>query len=316
MFKLALLDDYQGIAATIVPWGDLPGVEVTSFQDHLYEADEVVERLQGFDGVMAMRERTAFPREVIERLPDLKLLVTTGPFNAVIDTQALLERGVVYCGTGGTASPTAELTWGLIIALARQIPLEHATIGAGGWQRTVGIELEGKALGVIGLGNLGKRVARVGAAFGMEVLAWSQNLTPEAAEAGGATYAPLDELLERSTFATLHLKLSERTTGILGERELKLLGPDSYVVNTSRGPLIDEDVLVRALTEGWIAGAGLDAYAVEPLTPGHPLRSAPNTVLTPHIGYVTDAGYGNMYRDAFEDVQAYLAGAPIRTITS
>ena len=314
-FKLALLDDYQGVASTLVPWHELPDVEVTAFADHLYESDELVARLAPFDAVMAMRERTAFPREVFEQLPNLRLLVTTGPFNAAIDMQAAADHGVVVCGTGGTAWPTAELTWGLIFALAREIPSEDASIRAGTWQRSVGLELDGRTLGVIGLGNLGRRVATAGKAFGMEVLAWSQNLTPEKAEAGGATYAPLEELLERSVVATIHLKLSDRTRGLIGERELRALGPDSFLVNTSRGPIVDEAALVRALEEGWIAGAGLDVFDEEPLRPDHPLRRAPRTVLTPHIGYVTHAGYKAFYDHAFEDVQAFLAGAPIRTIT-
>jgi phosphoglycerate dehydrogenase-like enzyme len=315
-FRLALLDDYQGIAETIVPWHELPDLEVVAFSDHVQHTDDVVARLAAFDGVMAMRERTPFPRSVIERLPRLRLLVTTGPFNAAIDMQACADHGVVVSGTGGTASPTAELTWGLILALTRQISAEDASIRAGGWQRSVGIELEGRTLGVIGLGRLGKRVARVGLAFGMDVLAWSQNLTAEAAEAAGATIATLDDLLERSLVATVHLKLSERTTGIIGERELRALGPMSYLVNTSRGPIVDEAALVRALEEGWIAGAGLDVFDEEPLPPDHPLRRAPRTVLTPHIGYVTDACYKIFYDDAFEDVRAYLAGAPIRVITA
>ena len=235
-FKLALLDDYQGIAATIVPWEEIDGVEVTSFDDHLYDEDEVAARLQPFDGVMAMRERTAFARSLLERLPNLKLLITTGPFNAVIDMQAAVDNDIIVCGTGGTAAPTAELTWGLILALARQIPIEDASIRSGAWQRSVGVELDGKTLGVIGLGNLGRRVAKVGLAFGMEVLAWSQNMTVETAEAAGALLVSRDELLERSTFVTIHLKLSERTTNLIGERELRLLGPEGYLVNTSRGP--------------------------------------------------------------------------------
>jgi phosphoglycerate dehydrogenase-like enzyme len=314
-FKLALLDDYQGIAATIVPWGDIDGVEVTAFHDHLYDQDDVAARLQPFDGVMAMRERTAFPRSLLERLPNLKLLVTTGPFNAAVDMQACADNGIVVCGTGGTAAPTAELTWGLILALARQIPAEDASIRSGAWQRSVGIELDGKTLGVIGLGNLGRRVAKVGLAFGMEVLAWSQNMTAETAEAAGAALVSLDELLERSTFVSIHLKLSERTTGIIGERELRLLGPEGYLINTSRGPIVDEGALVKALQEGWIGGAGLDVFDEEPLRPDHPLRRAPRTVLTPHIGYVTDAGYKAFYDHALEDVKAFLEGAPVRVIT-
>jgi phosphoglycerate dehydrogenase-like enzyme len=314
-FRLALLDDYQGIASTIVPWAELDGVEVTAFRDHLYDDDEVVARLQTFDAVMAMRERTAFPRRLLERLPKLRLLVTTGPFNAAIDIQAAVDNDIVVCGTGGTAAPTAELTWGLVIALARQIPTEDASIRSGSWQRSVGVELDGKTLGVVGLGNLGRRVAKVGLAFGMDVLAWSHNLTAESAEAAGARLVTFDELLERATFVTIHLRLSDRTRGLIGERELRLLGPDGYLVNTSRGPIVDEDALVKALQEGWIAGAGLDVFDEEPLRADHPLRRSPRTVLTPHLGYVTDAGYGVFYGHAFEDVKAFLEGTPIRVIT-
>ncbi|HKA04043.1 MAG TPA: D-2-hydroxyacid dehydrogenase family protein [Acidimicrobiales bacterium] len=313
-FKLALLDDYQGIASTIVPWGQLDGVEVISLGHHVHDEDELAARLQPFDAVMAMRERTAFRRRLLERLPNLRLLVTTGPFNAAIDIQAAVDSNIVVCGTGGTAAPTAELTWGLIIALARQIPTEDASIRAGSWQRSVGVELDGKTLGVIGLGHLGRRVAKVGLAFGMDVLAWSQNMTAETAEAAGVRLVTFAELLERATFATIHLKLSERTHGLIGERELRLLGPDGYLVNTSRGPIVDEDALVLALQEGWIAGAGLDVFDEEPLRPDHPLRRSPRTVLTPHIGYVTDAGYRVFYEHAFEDVKAFLAGSPIRVI--
>jgi phosphoglycerate dehydrogenase-like enzyme len=314
-FKLALLDDYQEIASTIVSWSEIDGIDVTAFSDHVYDEDEVAARLQPFDGVMAMRERTAFPRRLLERLPNLRLLVTTGPFNAAIDVQAAVDNGIVVCGTGGTAAPTVELTWGLIIALARQIPTEDASVRSGNWQRSVGIELDGKTLGVIGLGNLGRRVTNVGLAFGMEVLAWSQNLTPETAEAAGAALVTFEELLERSTFVTIHLRLSDRTTGLIGERELRLLGPDGYLVNTSRGPIVDDAALVKALHEGWIAGAGLDVFDEEPLRADHPLRRSPHTVLTPHIGYVTDAGYRIFYDHALEDVKAFLAGTPVRVIT-
>jgi phosphoglycerate dehydrogenase-like enzyme len=304
MTRVAILDDYQDAARTFGDWDSL-GVEVVTFTDHLDGDDEVVERLRPFDVVMAMRERTPFPRERLERLPNLRLLVTTGMGNAAIDTEAARELGITVAGTGGTPTHTAELTWGLILALARHIPAEDRAIRTGGWQHTVGLELAGLTLGVIGLGRLGSQVARIGEAFGMDVIAWSQNLDTPLTKA---------ELLRRSDIVTIHVRLSERTLGLIGAAELAQMKRSALLINTSRGPIVDEAALLAALQAGEIAGAALDVYDVEPLPPDHPLRSAPNTVLTPHIGYVTSAGYTAFYGDAVEDIAAFLRGDPIRVI--
>ena len=313
--RVAVLDDYQSVAMEVADWSVLPaGTEVQTFSDHLDDIEAVAERLQDFEIVVAMRERTPFPRELLERLPRLELLITTGSQNAAIDVEAARELGAIVCGTGSLGFATAELTWGLILALARQIPREDRAIREGGWQVALGQGLQGKTLGIIGLGNLGTQVARIGAAFGMELVAWSQNLTAERAQAAGAELAPLEELLERSDVVTIHLKLSERTRGLIGASELEAMKQSAYIVNTSRGPIIDEDALVEALEAGAIGGAGLDTFDREPLPLDHPLRRLPNTVLTPHVGYVIEEGYRGYYGDAVEDIAAFLAGSPVRVI--
>ena len=313
--RVAVLDDYQSVAMEVADWSVLPaGTEVQTFSDHLDDIEAVAERLQDFEIVVAMRERTPFPRELLERLPRLELLITTGSQNAAIDVEAARELGAIVCGTGSLGFATAELTWGLILALARQIPREDRAIREGGWQVALGQGLQGKTLGIIGLGNLGGQVARIGAAFGMELVAWSQNLTEERAEAAGAELAPLEELLARSDVVTIHLKLSERTRGLIGAPELEAMKQSAYIVNTSRGPIIDEDALVEALEAGAIGGAGLDTFDREPLPLDHPLRRLPNTVLTPHVGYVIEDGYRGYYGDAVEDIAAFLAGSPVRVI--
>ena len=313
--RVAVLDDYQSVAMEVADWSVLPaGTEVQTFSDHLDDIEAVAERLQDFEIVVAMRERTPFPRELLERLPRLELLITTGSQNAAIDVEAARELGVVVCGTGSLGFATAELTWGLILALARQIPREDRAIREGGWQVALGQGLQGKTLGIIGLGNLGGQVARIGAAFGMEIVAWSQNLTAERAQEAGAELAPLEDLLARSDVITIHLKLSERTRGLIGAPELEAMKQSGYIVNTSRGPIIDEDALVEALEDGAIAGAGLDTFDREPLPLDHPLRRLPNTVLTPHVGYVIEEGYRGYYGDAVEDIAAFLAGSPVRMI--
>jgi phosphoglycerate dehydrogenase-like enzyme len=313
--RVAILDDYQGVALGLADWGRLPAdVEVVVFRDHLADLDAVAARLAEFDVVVAMRERTPFPRALFARLPRLRCLVTTGMRNAAIDLGAAAGQGVLVCGTEGLPSPTAELTWGLILALLRRIPAEDRAVRDGRWQESLGLGLHDKTLGVIGLGRLGSRVARVGRAFEMRVLAWSQNLTAERATEAGATRVDRDELLARSDVVTLHLVLSERTRGVIGARELALMKPTAYLVNTSRGPLVDEAALVRALREGTIAGAGLDVYDEEPLPRDHPLRRLPNTVLTPHLGYVTEETYRVFYGQALEDVEAFLRGQPTRVL--
>ena len=314
MTRVAILDDYQGVALLLADWSTLPA-EVTAFRDHLSDETSVAARLAEFDVVVAMRERTPFPRTLVERLPRLRLLVTTGMRNASIDVRAAADRGVVVCGTGGVPSPTAELTWALILALVRHVPREDRATREGRWQETLGTTLAGKTLGILGLGQLGSRVARVGRAFEMEVLAWSQNLTAERAAAVGATLAgSRDEVLARADIVTIHLVLSDRTRGLLGARELALMRPTAYLINTSRGPIVDEPALIAALRAGAIAGAGLDVFDEEPLAPDHPLRRLPNTVITPHLGYVTEETYRVFYPQALEDVRGFLAGTPVRVL--
>jgi phosphoglycerate dehydrogenase-like enzyme len=315
MVRVAILDDYQGVALRMTDWGRLPaGTDLVVFSDHLWDLAAVAARLAEFDVVMAMRERTPFPRALLERLPRLRLLVTSGMRNAAIDLAAAAERGVLVCGTGGLPYPTAELTWALILALFRRVPAEDRATRAGHWQQSVGLGLNGKTLGVLGLGTLGSRVARVGRAFEMEVIAWSQNLTAQRAAEVGATLVARDELLGRSDVVTIHLVLSERTRGLVGARELALMKPGAYLVNTSRGPIVDEAALVRVLREGTIAGAGLDVFDEEPLPLGHPLRQLPNTVITPHLGYVTEETYRIFFGQAVEDIEAFLRGAPVRVL--
>jgi phosphoglycerate dehydrogenase-like enzyme len=315
MTRIAVLDDYQDAARRMADWSRLPaGAELAVFRDHVADLEAVAARLASFDVVVAMRERTPFPRALLERLPRLRLLVTTGMRNAAIDLQAAADRGVLVCGTGGLPYPTAELAWGLVLALARRIPREDRATREGRWQETVGLGLNGKTLGVLGLGTLGSRVARFGRAFEMDVLAWSQNLTAERAAEIGAVRVDRDELLARSDVVSIHLVLSERTRGLIGARELGLMKRTAYLVNTSRGPIVDEAALVRALRDGIIAGAGLDVYDEEPLPPDHPLRGLPNTVITPHLGYVTEETYRIFYGQALEDILAYLRGEPVRVL--
>ena len=315
MTKVAVLDDYQSVALDMADWESLPaGVSVDVFQDHLSDDDDVAARLSDYDIVVAMRERTPFSRSLLERLPNLRLLVTTGMRNASIDVAAAEDNGVVVCGTEGLPYPTAELTWGLILALLRRIPTEDQATREGNWQVTMGEGLHGKTLGVIGLGRLGSQVATVGAAFGMSLVAWSQNLTAERAEEFGARLVTKQELLSSADIVTIHLVLSGRTRGLIGAEELALMKPSAYLVNTSRGPIVDESALIGALNRGAIAGAGLDVFDIEPLPLDHPLRSLPNTVLTPHMGYVTSETYRVFYGDAVENIRAFLAGNPVRVI--
>lgn len=313
--RVAVLDDYQGVARTYADWGVLPaGTEVTVFTEHIVDTDALVEALQPFDVIAAMRERTPFTAERLKRLPALRLLVTTGMRNASIDVAAARAQGVTVCGTLGSAPDTPELTWGLILALARRIPAEDQRIRSGGWQHTVGTGLHGKTLGVVGLGNLGRMVARIGKAFGMDVIAWSLNLDPARAEREGVAAVSKRELFSRADVVTVHYTLSGRSRGLIGAADLALMKPTAYLVNTSRGPIVDEDALLAALHDGTIAGAALDVYDIEPLPPGHPLRSAPNTVLTPHIGYVTDTNYKIFYPHVVEAIAAFAQGAPVRVI--
>lgn len=314
--RLAILDDYQDVAHGFADWASLQGVSTSVFREPFQSEDALAAALADVRIVVAMRERTPFPRSVLERLPGLKLLVTTGMANAAIDVAAAQELGITVCGTPGSPTAAPELTWGLLLALARHLPTEENSLRAGTWQTTVGMELAGKTLGVVGLGKIGRRIAAYGQAFGMDVLAWSQNLTGEAAAEVGALKVSKEDLFRNSDVVTLHLRLSPRSEGIVGERELRQLGPEGLLVNTSRGPLVEQDALVRALNEGWIRGAALDVFDTEPIPAAHPLLSTPNTVLSPHLGYVTQESYRQFYGGAFEDVKAWLEGSPVRVITA
>ena len=267
-----------------------------------------------FDAVMALRERTPFPRSLLERLPNLKLIASAGMRNAAIDLDAATELGIVVCGTGGSSRATMELTWCLILGLLRRLPLEHDATRAGHWQRSIGTGLDGKTLGLIGLGNIGSQMAEVASAFHMNILAWSQNLTQDRAEANGATLVAMSELLQRSDIVSIHTRLSDRTRGLLGASELSLMKSSAYLINTSRGPIVDEDALLNALQSGAIAGAGLDVFDEEPLPSDHPFLSLDNVLLTPHLGYVTQETYVNFYGQTLENVRGYIEGTPQRVM--
>lgn len=313
--KIALLDDYQGVARQMADWDTLPaGAELTIFRDHLADEEALAARLAGFQAVVGMRERTAFPRSVLAQLPELRLLITTGARNASFDTEAATELGIVVCGTGGAGEGPTELTWGLIIGLLRKIPQEDWLTRAGHWQTTVGVGLKGKTLGLIGLGHIGGLMARVGNAFDMKVIAWSQNLTAERAAECQATLVDKDTLFREADIASVHLRLSERTRGLVGEREIGLMKPTAYLVNISRGPIVAEAALIAALQQGSIAGAALDTFDVEPLPLDHPFLQLGNTILAPHLGYVTEEGYRAFYAGVIEDIRAYAAGEPVRVI--
>jgi phosphoglycerate dehydrogenase-like enzyme len=313
--RVAVLDDYQSVAQSSADWTPLNDrADLTFFNDHVADPADLVRRLEPFEVVVAMRERTAFPAAILDRLPKLALLITTGPFNAAIDVAAAHARGIVVCGTGSVPHTTAELTWALIMAVTRRVPAEDAALRAGRWQTTIGPELAGSTLGIIGLGNIGSRIARYAQAFDMDVVAWSQNLTNERAEAVGVKLVGKRELFERADVATVHLKLSDRTVNLIGRPELELLGSRGYLVNTSRGPIVDEYALAAALSDAVIAGAALDVFSVEPLPTDHPLRLAPNTVLTPHIGYVSVPMYERFFGHVVEDIVSWLQGSPVRVV--
>ena len=316
MPRIAVLDDYQSVASTYADWSQVPEpIEVVEFHDHVADPDELVARLEPFDVVVAMRERTPFPRRVLSRLPNLKLLVTTGRRNPSIDVQAASDHGITVCGTGGRPSGPVELTWALILATARHITQEDAAVRAGAWQQTIGTDLAGATLGVVGLGRLGEQVAKIGQAFGMDVVAWSQNVTDERAAGVGVRRVEKDELFATADVVTVHLVLSERTRGLIGHEEFARMKDSAILVNTSRGPIVDEGALVDALRSGRIAGAGLDVFDHEPLPGDHPLREIRRAVLTPHVGYVTEKTYEVFNREAVEDVAAFLAGSPVRILS-
>ena len=305
--KVAILDDYQNVALSMADWTPVTQrADITVFNDHVTDPDLLVDRLAPFDVVFVMRERTPLPREVIERLPHLKMIASTGPFNASIDMEATADHGIHVGTTGGTIASTVELTWVLILAASRNLVRENSAVRAGGWQTSVGRELAGRVLGVLGVGHIGKRVARVGTAFGMKVIAWSQNLNADAAVAASATYVTKEELFSRSEVLTIHLKLSERSRNLVGEAELAMMKPNTLLVNTSRGPIVEESALVDALESRSIAGAALDVFNTEPLPTGHPLRTLDNVLATPHIGYVADTPYRIFYRDAVTAIATWL----------
>jgi phosphoglycerate dehydrogenase-like enzyme len=307
--SIAILDDYQNVTLSMADWSVLEGrATVTVFNDHLANADAVVARLQPFDVVCVMRERTPMTRAVIERLPRLRLIASTATRNASIDIKAAEERGIQVVHTGYSSAPTIELTWALILACARHLVDENASLRAGGWQRFIGDDLGGRTLGLLGLGNIGSAVAQIGKAFGMTVIAWSQNLTAERAAAAGALLVTKEELFRQADFVSIHLVLSGRTRGLVGAAELALMKPTARIVNTSRGPIVVEADLLDALRNRKIAGAGVDVFDREPLSLDHPFRSLPNVLATPHIGYVSRALYERFYRDTVSNIKQWLDG--------
>lgn len=314
MMKIALLDDYQNGALAAADWRSQNDAEITVFNEHLGGEDAVAAALERFEIIVAMRERTPFPRSLLERLPNLKLLVTTGMRNLAIDMDAARNRGIVVCGTEMLGYPAFEHAWALILALTKQIPREDRAMKAGGWQQASGVGLYGKTLGVLGLGNLGAQAARAGQAFGMQVIAWSPNLTDERAAALGVTRVEKDDFFRQSDVITIHMVLSERSRGLVGAPQLALMKPTSYLINTSRGPIIDEAALIEALRAERIAGAGIDVYDVEPLPVDHPLRGLDNVVLTGHTGYVVKELYQLVYGQAVENIVAWRAGEPVRVL--
>jgi phosphoglycerate dehydrogenase-like enzyme len=315
--RLALLDDYHGVALQMADWNRLaPRVEVTSFGQPIVDPDELVRALSPFEAILAMRERTRFPRTVLERLPDLRLLVTTGMWNASIDIDYATSRGIQVCGTRDVGHLTAELTLGLMLALARQMPQEERALREGRWQTRLGECLHGKTLGILGLGNLGQQVCRFGQMMGMEAIAWSQNLTDDAARQARARLVTREDLFARSDYVTIHLRLSDRTRGLVGGAELARMKPTAYLINTSRGPIVDESSLIDALRRRAIAGAALDVFETEPLPMDAPVRTLDNVILLPHLGYVSKENWRLMYGDGLEDVEGFLEGRPVRALNA
>jgi phosphoglycerate dehydrogenase-like enzyme len=315
--RCVILDDYQHIALNIADWSSISDeVEVKSFNQHFDKEDQLVDMISDFDIVVIMRERTPFRSSLLARLPRLKLLITTGMRNASIDLVAAASLGVVVCGTAGSSEPTAELTWALILGLARNVVQEHNSLRTNGpWQSSIGMDLYGKRLGLIGLGKIGSRVARIGLAFGMEVSAWSQNLNKARTDEIGVGLAfSKEELIKNSDFISIHLVLSERTRGLIGKTEFQLMRPSAFLINTSRASIVDQTALIEALQEHSIAGAGIDVFDIEPLPKDNIFRTLPNALTTPHLGYVSYANYQIFYRNAIENIQAYLSGTPIRKL--
>jgi D-3-phosphoglycerate dehydrogenase len=316
-YRCAVLDDYQNVALTFADWGQIAAnVDVTVFNAPLGGPEEVQRALQDFHIVCMMRERTPFRRDILTALPNLRLLVTTGARNASIDLAAAAERSITVCGTGGFGQPTTGITFGLILELTRRIGYENARLKSGEpWQVTLGPDIEGWTLGIVGLGRLGLRVAGVARAFGMNAIAWSPNLTPERCWEAGVGYATKEELFRNADIVTIHMVLGDRSRGLVAASEFALMKPSAYVINTSRGPIIDEKALIAALDTRRIAGAGLDVFDIEPLPLDHPFRRMENVVITPHLGYVTEQNYRQFFQDIVDDIRAYIAGAPVRVIT-
>lgn len=317
MLQVAVINDYMHVVREFADWRRLDGkAEVTYFHDHLTSEDALAARLAPFDVIVSERERTRFTASLLARLPRLKLLCVTGTDNWAVDFDTTRRMGVTVCNTESVMAAMPELAWGLILALARGIVRDDAAIKAGGWQTRPTVPLRGKVLGILGLGVAGKHMLAVGKAFGMDCVAWSQNLTNEAAQAAGARRVELDELLACADVVTVQLILSERTRGLLGDRELRLMKPGAFLVNTSRGPIVQEEALISALRERRIGGAGLDVFDVEPLPADHPLRRLDNVVLTPHTGYITDEQFRVFYGQSLENILAFIDGAPIRVMTA
>ena len=317
LHRCAILDDYQNVALGLADWASLEGeVELTVFNAPLGAPEEIARALQGFDMVVLMRERTAFPRRLIEALPDLKLLISTGKRNWMLDVEAARERGIVACSTETTGNPTTAVAIALMLELTRRIGYESERLKHGApWQSTLGVDIEGKTLGLIGLGRLGQKVARIARALDMKVIAWSQNLNAERCAGAGVELAPSKEaLLREADIVSLHVVLSERTRGLIGQKEFALMKPTAYLINTARGPIVEEAALIAALRSKRIAGAGLDVYDIEPLPADHPLRALDNVVLSPHLGYVTAENFRTCYAGVVEDIRAYLEGKPIRLL--
>jgi D-3-phosphoglycerate dehydrogenase len=314
--KCAILDDYQNVALASADWSTLePGVALTVFNERLDGEEAVVAALAGFEIVCLMRERTAFTARVIERLPRLRLILTTGMRNVAIDVAAARAHGITVCGTVMSGPSTAELVFAHMMELSRHLGYENARLKAGApWQTTIGTELGGKTLGIVGLGRQGKLVARIAHGFEMRVIAWSQNLTPEKCAEVGAAYATREELFSTADFVSINLQLSDRSRGLIGAADLARMKPSAFLINTARGPIVDEAALIAALREERIAGAGLDVFDSEPLPLDHPFRTLPRAQITPHLGYVTTEGYRAGYGQMVEDIAAFLAGQPIRVI--
>jgi phosphoglycerate dehydrogenase-like enzyme len=315
--RVAILDDYQNVALANGDWSRLNGrADVTVFHDHLFDEDALAARLEPFAAVCLMRERTPLRKPLLDRLPNLQLIATSGMWNASVDLVACEERGIIVSGTQASGGGTSQVTWALIFALAQQITTVDRDVREGRWQTGLGEDLQGKTLGLLGLGRVGAKVAAAADAFGMKLIAWSPNMTADRAAACGATLVTREELLAQSDFLSIHVVLGPRSRGMIGAAEIAQMKPTAYLINTSRGPVVDEPALIAALEARRIAGAGLDVFDVEPLPLDHPLRRLPNTVLTPHIGYASKESYALYYAQMLEDVEAWLAGSPIRHILS